>query len=517
MFIREWNQFVQDIRGFFKTRRWLVALVGVTVCLVYGIRLVSEDLSIDTELMLNDQGEVLGSWLGTGRFGLVLTKKLFGFLCLVPFTENLMMMVCLFGAALFLSYGVWRWCGNKTAFRGMVGVLPVLFLTGPCFAEQFHFTLQAFPVAFSIWLAVAAALCLERWALEAGSIGWLIPGVLCGAWSMGTYQVMAAFQIALLVMAYFLRISGEGKEKKWFLCGLQIAGGFTLAFLLNLLLANILRVVTGEYLSYVTDQFRWEEGIRLCLHYIWNDVLRVLESREIFYHDWTLEILLVFTLLAMVRVFRSGTTTGRRWWGVVSVVCLMAAPFYLTIISGYYQPARAQLVYPLAFAFWCSYLTTVDHKWIRRAALVLCLVISVNQAQVTTGLFRTAAEVSRNDVLFMNRIYARAEEVADTENMEDVAIVLVGRTEPVFSDDCLIGDTIGYSYFNWVDEELGVTGRTFTKNGLGKVLGMKYRGAEEADCRIVESQAEGRPCWPAEDSVWKAGENLVGVKLGEMD
>lgn len=131
----------------------------------------------------------------------------------------------------------------------------------------------------------------------------------------GNLSGYGAFQIALLVMAYFLRISGEGKEKKWFLCGLQIAGGFTLAFLLNLLLANILRGVTGEYLSYVTDQFRWEEGIRLCLYYIWNDVLRVLESREIFYHDWTLEILLVFTLLAMVRVFRSGTTTGRRGGG----------------------------------------------------------------------------------------------------------------------------------------------------------------------------------------------------------
>ena len=73
----------------------MVCLTIFTVLFVYGIRLAGADLSIDTEIMLNDQQEVLDSWIGIGRFGLVFTKKLFGFARLVPWTENLMMILAL--------------------------------------------------------------------------------------------------------------------------------------------------------------------------------------------------------------------------------------------------------------------------------------------------------------------------------------------------------------------------------------------------------------------------------------
>ena len=142
----------------------MVCLTIFTVLFVYGIRLAGVDLSIDTEIMLNDQQEVLDSWIGIGRFGLVFTKKLFGFARLVPWTENLMMILALMGTGAALSFAVWDWCGRREHFSLAWRLIPALYLTGPCFAEQFHFTLQAFPVAFAMGLAVAAVYFMEKWA-----------------------------------------------------------------------------------------------------------------------------------------------------------------------------------------------------------------------------------------------------------------------------------------------------------------------------------------------------------------
>ena len=130
-------------------------------------------------------------------------------------------------------------------------------------------------------------------------------------------------------------------------------------------------------------------------------------------------------------------------------------------------------------------------------------------------MFRTAAEVSRNDQQLLNRIYSRVEEVADTEDMSQVMILLVGKRDPVLSPDSLTGDTIGYSYFNWEDDILGVTGRIFTENGLGRAMGLEYGPVNTQSYENAVAQAEGRPIWPAKDSVWEVSEGVVAVKLGE--
>ena len=560
-----WDSFTAECgRGL-----WLTVFAAV---FVYGIRLVEEDLSIDTEIMLNNQQEMLDSWIGIGRFGLVFTKKLFGFQRLVPFTENLMMLLALIAAGIVLSFALWTWCGEDRRYRTFCGILPALFLTGPCFAEQFHFTLQAFPVAFAMGLAAAAVFSMEQWAWERRKVWWLAAGVLLGAWAAGTYQVLAAMEVALFAMAYFLRVTEAKGEKTWLVSGIRSAAAFGLTMALYAGLSAAVKAVTGSYSAYVEGQMHWGEGIRVCLHYILNDVTRILKSTEIFYHPWTAPVLAVFALAAGWRIVRLPGSLERKLCAWFSLAMAAASPFYLTVATGYYQPARAQLVYPLALAFWCSYLTApwpeLREKallekalrgkepwekepcekrgteaepgdsvhgsaaavpsckagtgkrppalpWLKWAACLLCAVIAVGQAQVTTGLFRTAAEVSRNDQQLLNRIYSRVEVVADTEDMSQVMILLVGKRDPVLSPDSLTGDTIGYSYFNWEDDILGVTGRIFTENGLGRAMGLEYGPVNTQSYENAVAQAEGRPIWPAKDSVWEVSEGVVAVKLGE--
>ena len=553
----------------------MVCLTVFAVLFVYGIRLTETDLSIDTEIMLNDQREVLDSWIGIGRFGLVFTKKLFGFVRLVPFTENLMMVLALTAAGMALSFAIWDWCGRQEKFSMAWRLIPALYLSTPCFAEQFHFTLQAFPVAFAMGLAVVSVYFAEKWAWKRESLLWLLLGAVLGIWAAGTYQVLAAMLVALFAMAYFLRITESERENGFLMAGVRSAAGFALSLAGYVILGEAVKAATGCYSQYVEGQMHWSEGVRVCLHYIFNDVMRVLKSTEIFYHPWTAVVLIAFAAAAGWKIIRMGGGMEKKLCAWFSLAMTAAAPFYLTAVTGYYQPARAQMVYPLAFAFWAVYLTAFEIRplsgrgvpartteprgvsarttesrgvparsdvpqgagtqttapqslsspragcrrriWAKRVLGLVCVILAVSQAQVTTGLFRTAAEVSRNDQLLLNRIYARVEEVADTEDMDQVMILFVGKKDPVLPHDSLKGDTIGYSFFNWGDELVGVTGRIFTENGLGRVLGMEYGPVNVESYENAVRDAAGRPCWPAKDSVWKVSEGVIGVKLGEAD
>lgn len=509
-----WGRFL----GMMGKRSWLLVF---TVLFVYGIRLSGEDISIDTEIMLSSQQEVLDSWIGIGRFGLVFTKKLFGFARLVPFTENLMMMAALIWSGLFLSFAFWCWCGEKQRFRSFCTILPVLFLTGPCFAEQFHFTLQAFPVALGLGLAAVSVFLAEKWSWEGKSPVWLAAGAVLGAWAAGTYQVLAAMEVALFAMAYFLRITESGEDGNWLKPGIRAAAAFLLTMMVYAVLSSVMKWITGCDSAYVEGQIRWTEGFRICLHYILNDMTRVLRSREIFYHPWTSFVLAVFSAAGIRKIAKSRKGAAGTACGLFSLFMIILSPFYLTAATGYYQPARAQLVYPLALAFWGSYLTAAEaggerfSAVFRRAAFLLCAVMAVNQAQVTTGLFRTAEEVTRQDLNLLNRIYARVEETADREDMGDVMILLVGKKDPLLPPDSLVGDTIGYSFFNWEDDILGVTGRIFTENGLGRAVGLEYGPVNTESYENAVRQSGTRPSWPAGDSVWEVCDGVIAVKLGE--
>ena len=89
-----WNDLKEYYRQT-KVLRWFFAFL---LLIVYGIRLVQEDLFIDSEIMLTDPGAMLFSWYGHKRPGLVWAKKLFGMGRLVPFLSNgllVLMLWCL--------------------------------------------------------------------------------------------------------------------------------------------------------------------------------------------------------------------------------------------------------------------------------------------------------------------------------------------------------------------------------------------------------------------------------------
>ena len=77
----------------------------------------------------------------------------------------------------------------------------------------------------------------------------------------------------------------------------------------------------------------------------------------------------------------------------------------------------------------------------------------------------------------------------------------------------MTGDAIGYSFFEWdVDSVTGVNGRVHT---LFETLGLEMEKPEEEEYREAVEASRLWPVWPAQGSVLKIRDGVIGVKLSE--
>ncbi len=147
--VREWRRYY----GQAKVLRWFAAIL---LMLVYGIRLTQGDLFIDSEIMLTDPEEILHSWYGSRRYGLVFAKRLLALGRLAPYFSNGLLVLTLWCLTLALCFCFDYWNGRRGSGAGRSVLFALFFISSPCFVEQFNFLLQAFEIA------LALLLCLQQ-------------------------------------------------------------------------------------------------------------------------------------------------------------------------------------------------------------------------------------------------------------------------------------------------------------------------------------------------------------------
>lgn len=81
-----------------------VVLVSLFAVFVMGPRLFLHDIGIDTGLLMKNYAHYDDAWMGSGRFGLVFSKKLFGFSYMVPFASGFLTILFM---VLFVTLFIW--------------------------------------------------------------------------------------------------------------------------------------------------------------------------------------------------------------------------------------------------------------------------------------------------------------------------------------------------------------------------------------------------------------------------
>lgn len=506
-----------------KSLRWFTAFI---ILIFWGIKIVHNDVFIDSEVMSIEPYGLLQSWYGSKRFGLILTKKLFDYVRLVPYLSNLLFTGTLWGVTLLLCFCMKRWFSLDTASGGKWGLylMSALFVSCPSLTEQYAFTLQAFEITLAMGFCVIAAYCADQTVCEKKSLLWYCPALFFLIWSLGSYQGFCSFYIALALIS-FLGSYERQNNLPPFRTGLLHLILFVFGFILNGIVGNILCLVKGGDPAYVEAMFFWGHiPFSQSLQYIWD------EFRILFYgmapalYNPIAGILFLFSGAALaIRSVIKKWKWQRILWYWIALLLLAASPMYISIITGMRTPVRAQLVFPLVFSFFAVSLWYI----IRDLLLVMfrgkknldqcfCAALTLfffcqswSQGINLIQLNQTLHDTYTHDLLTAQRIYMDICHAADRDDMQNQRVVFVGTRDAKMPQSAVRGESIGHSFFDFGITSIGVSNRAIS---LFNYLGMNIGVPTPDDYLAALDAAKDRPCWPAEDSIFELNDCIV-VKL----
>ena len=525
LFIEEGKETWQSFKAYWGQERVLRWFAAIIIVLFYGTRLVWGDIFIDSDIMLTAPDELLESWYGHQRAGLIFTKKLFSLGRLLPYQQNVMFALTLWGLTLAVCFCFHEWSYGASWFRKGAFLFTGIFLTAPIFAEQFHFLLQAFEIGAAMFFCISASYCAGRWIYDKKSILWAVSAMVLMAWAFSSYQAFPAFYIALVLISYIL-VFLHGHEP----CGLKEGIFHILLFLAGFaasqFCSRLFCDLHGASPSYVNSMFLWNaEPIETCIANIQEDIRRIyFGAWPVFFSRWFRYIAATASCLTLFYGFIRKSKQFPCL--LLAVGILPVTPVLITLMTAFTQPIRGQMTYPLVYAFYllllyaCFSMAPWKNAFIKYAGktasmfiLMGGMVLGWRQGIAMSHLWETAHEAYVSDVLTANRMYGDICHAADREQMDNCTVVFVGTRKVPTAGSPMVGDVIGHSFFEWdSDSSIGVSLRV---NTFFETLGLNMAVPSEADYQSALMMCTGKPDWPAAGSVFLLDENTVVVKLSD--
>lgn len=510
---------IRDIVKFLKERKFLVLFELVLVMFFFGIRMLKLTASIDTDSFINTPKTTL-NWLLIGRWGLVLTKKLFGTMWFNLYIASFLGYICIVGYLLLGCYLFHYICDGKRKYNYYL--FSLLFLTHPVFVFQWFFKLQAFEVSFSMLLIIIAELMIFRFLKEDRKIEGVL-AIIPLVWSFGSYQSNILMFVAVTIVGFLILDRGNLKEA--IIDCIKMIGIFLAAFVVN-------QGITSAFFSdsdYLTSYIMWGKiPVRECMKNIKHHVGDVLFGRKIF--TFAYAALLSGVFLKFLLEIR--TMTKRRFFDYIAYGVLFVLPFVLTIYAGTYENsmmAAARVQYPLAFILGSGYMLLIEQyqelkvRSIRRVGAVcsvffygLAAVFILQQIQCSLRLWYTDDIRYRQDCNFLRQVVDTMYDQGLDPN-GDVSIAYIGTHQMPLNGSCFQPvELIGVSYFKMYAELQPYYYQSSHRiSALADMEGVyrNYRltGKQAEKARKI---AEDMPVWPKKGSV-KEEDGIIVIRLSE--
>ena len=328
----------------------------------------------------------------------------------------------------------------------------------------------------------------------------IVTSIVCATLSFTMYLAMVTFFITGTAILYVLRYSDskyqnhDKNESRVFLIGSVIIFviSYALYKLLNALAMKVKGVTTNAYIS---DQSRWgKDSSSVILHNIGSHVLALYSGEGIFYSV----IFSICALCVFVTAIYHVITKKISLFSCLVVLLIVLSPTIMSFVLGGIPSVRTEMTYPLAFSFITMVLFSGIVFNIRRnvqsirveavtiVAWILIIAIGWNQALITSRIFYTENVVFNQDVLTVQAIKSRIDELGLGERPKE-PVVFVGNHVAKGNPDCYPAD------------QLGLTGRSLlevgfsTKHGTGvkkqfmiAVLGVHYNQPTNKQIRQSE-------------------------------
>ena len=500
---------------------WIVVLL--LALFSHGTMLLGRSIGIDTEDIITLQDAFYGEWVSMGRQGLVLLKLLLGTRVFNPAFTGVMTLVFLAGACSLWNYLFYRITGKKNWTASLV--FSALLTVSPLLTEQLYFKLQAMEMtlgfcmmAVSLLLVYYAAIASDQKNGDRKKNGvCLAVSVTLNIILFSLYQAMVPLFLfgaaACFFLYYFFRekVRADGLRRM----GILYPAVFLGSFVLN-------QMITAVWFSsgagYLTGQVRWfTQSFKDCLINIYWHVRAVVLGQGLYYSKLYPACWLLSPDSDKYNDSQNQTTCRIQFWGVLSLLMVMAAPFYMTVLCAVEPVMRSQMVMPfaLAFAAYAVILCLEDRRsFMRTVFLLLCVTAGYTQLKATMQLNYTDSVRYASDVRIAEAIMDELNALEDSAH--SYPVVFVGKHAAELNNSCVKGDTIGYSFFEW-DADVEPYGFYNTRRIVGfmHTLGGNYvQGNAEQAVRAAE-YSKDMADWPMQGSI-ALHDGCIIVRLSDI-
>jgi hypothetical protein len=510
-----WSRF----RTFRGENRFLPLYLAAASLLAYGGRALWYTTSIDTEKILSSYDHILESWLISGRFGLVFTKWLFHLKPFLPWLALALLFLTCAAACLLLDFMIYDFGKGRSSWRYFYYIMPALYLTHPCFTEQYYFTLQCFEIAFGLFLAYLAVYLMMRCAAGEGSLPSALISLGLAVWSFGTYQGLLMPYVACAAMCFLVlyHTHPEIRAGDFWKIAFRAVGFFLASFLLYLGISRLAPALISGFegeSGYTSEMIQW--GIQPasdCIRTILYCGKETVFGLTKFYTPILLVLVPAFFLywLAQARQKRSGQSAC-----LCAIIILFLSPFLLSFYLGGWAQVRTQMALPLVIGFGLGFLASIasENRQMRTrkplliGLLAVSLLTAFSQCHTSWQLCRAEKEKSVQEQAFTEELKqaldARAADPA-------LPLVFIGTWQSSLPPG-QIGETMGQSFYAWdSDSPIGSSERIL---GLWRTWEIAYPYPSAEQYRLAKEAAADMPAWPAEGSI-RTADGYTIIKLSD--
>ena len=515
---KEKSETKNDFIEYLKKSKYAIIIIIAFILFAFGERIISKSFSIDTELYIQQIGQAnrWNWWITLNRWGLVLLNIIFQMNSLPIFASNFLTVIFIIGYSILFNYLFYTYMKDeyKEKFIKYQFIFPILFVTNPIFAEQYNFILQNASVAFTVMLIPCILLLIDKLsAIECSKIkkifGYIVVVSLL-ILSFGVYQSVILLYIATVVVCYLLKVLKD-KDNSWKYLGKQI-GIFLISAIGYLSIGKILSI-GNEGTSYL--QSAWlKDSVKQCLINIINCIKPVLKCETIFYNiGYLISIVLSISLIGYL-IRKKELKIGV----IIAIIGLLAAPFYIMVITGVDQLKRTQFNYSFVLGTTMMLAVVMLSKFdklklIKNILVAISIAIAFTQAYHSANLFHTVDITYRNDEMFAQRIIGRIEEQDWYDKEKEYKLIFVGRNHQDLKNVYAKSEVIGSSFFDFDYQYIyGVNSRA---NAFLNILGFEFGKPTEQEFEDAKKFVEENKIksWPNKDSIQLKDDNKIIVRL----
>lgn len=437
------TRIINNFVDFCKKNKLLLIFNLVIVAMVFGSRIFSNNISVDTDLMIANP-YFKYNWLEIGRWGLIFFQKIFNMRWFNPYIECALAYVII---VLFLMIYCYMFDYLKSKDRNLnYYIFSALFITHPIFALQWFFKLQCFEVALSILLIPISQILIFEWIDNKKKI-YLIIAIILSIISFSCYQTNVILYISSALISFWLKYENENNFKVVLEVCIKLIVTFFSAFVINTIFSKTF-FIQSEYL---TNSIYWGSySVLECLRNILTYIKEVFFGSIIMTSIFSIMIVIFMILFLKIRkktmfdIFR---------WFVIFV--FLVSPLLLAIYMGGSPFYRSQYVLPFVIAGGLTLVISMIkdafsvklRKVIKGIVLVICSFTILFQTQTTLRLWYTEDVRYEQDYNMLQSIMKDMQ--INNINYTEKPIVYIGKWDAPLNPSCFrVVEMVGISHFS---------------------------------------------------------------------